>query len=162
MLDVAAQRKESLVTEGYVVFHVERRHALVKGSDHNRWNFNVREDVYRHPGKRSYSQNHDHQRSDNDHVRDCAMRNLARCKLPIPAWYMRRRTYRLITTAREHLLARLANCGRKVSLEWVLVFRARWEQFGRSDYQLHGRDRKSETYQRFDVLIVRNEFQILR
>jgi len=30
MVNVAAQRKESLVTEGYVVFHVERWHTLVE------------------------------------------------------------------------------------------------------------------------------------
>jgi len=93
---------------------------------------------------------------------DCAARNLARCKLPTPASYMRRWIYSLSTTAREHLLACLANRDCKVCLERVWVFRARWEQFGWSDYRLQGRGRKSETYQRSDVLMVRNQFQIPR
>jgi hypothetical protein len=69
MLYVAAEREKSLVAKGYVVFHVERRHALVESSHHYGWNFNIREDVHGHPRERGCTQDDDHKRSDNDHVR---------------------------------------------------------------------------------------------
>ena len=60
MLYVATEREKSLVTEGDVVFHVERWHALVEGSHHDRRDFDVWEDVHRHPRKRGYTQNDDY------------------------------------------------------------------------------------------------------
>src|SRR5208282_6189523 len=105
MVNVAAERKKSLVAEGYVVFHVKRWHALVEGSHHNRRDFNVWKDVHRHSRKPSYTQNHDHERSDNNGVRIAQRETWHDANSQSPAKCLRRRISNLTTTAREYLFA---------------------------------------------------------